>query len=50
MGSESFGNGSEEPAGKHGNNNDEIRKLRQQLMDEKILNKGKDFFIEQRCC
>jgi hypothetical protein len=45
--SESFGNGAEKPGDSIGNNNDEIRKLRQQLMDEKILNKGKDFFIEQ---
>jgi hypothetical protein len=47
MGSESFGNGAEEPVGEGGTKDGEIRKLRQQLMDEKILNKGKDFFIEQ---
>jgi hypothetical protein len=46
-GSESFGNGAEEPVGEASTKDGEIRKLRQQLMDEKILNKGKDFFIEQ---
>jgi hypothetical protein len=45
--SESFGNEAEEPAGGVSTKYEEIRKLRQQLMDEKILNKGKDFFIEQ---
>lgn len=33
--------------GEAGDGDEEIRRLRQELMDEKILNKGKDFFIEQ---
>lgn len=44
--SESFRN-TAPPIGEVSDREAEIRQLRQELMDTKILNKGKDFFIEQ---
>lgn len=46
-GSESFGSVAGESMGNGGNKEQVIRQLRQNLIDGTILNKGKDFFIEQ---
>lgn len=46
-GSERFGTAGGEETGNGGNNEQVVRELRHQLIDEKILNKGKDYFIEQ---
>lgn len=46
-GSESYGSVAGESTGNGGNKDQVMRQLRQQLIDEKILNKGKDYFIEQ---